>query len=84
MKASKRIFNKMIKSKPPSKGLKWQLMNLDMFGAPIGFNWGGGKGKYDTFVGALSSVFIFILTILYIVKVVKVTYLQQEVPAINI
>ena len=69
--------------KPKNKGLAWQFMNLDMFGAAIGFNWGNGKGKYDTCIGASCSLFVFVLLIFLIIKEVKDTYLQLEVPIIN-
>ena len=65
------------------KGLAWHYMNLDMFGAPIGFNYGGGKGKYDTCIGATCSVIIFIFMIFYIKKEALETYTQRDVPIIN-
>ena len=73
----------MAKKGTASKGLTWHLMNLDMFGAPIGFHY-GGKGKHDTCIGALCSIFIFISMIFYIKKEALETYTKIDVPIINV
>lgn len=49
-----------------SKGLRKFLQKKDKFGHPVGLNWNGGGGSFNTTLGGVASYIIFLLNMVFL------------------
>ena len=64
-------------AKKSTKSLRKFIQTQDKFGHPIGMNWNGGGGTFNTTIGGIVSTIIFILKLSYFGLKLKNFFLKE-------